>query len=76
MCFDVLHNPTWYIPIPQAVIDIFINEFRELCTGAFRESLIDRNTLNYLVIKFSCTSTFYTTPPPPETYCLRDWFVD
>lgn len=62
MCHEVLDNSTWYKPISPSSITGFINEFRELCTGAFWQGLIDKDTLNYLVPKHPHTPTFYTLP--------------
>lgn len=62
VCHEVLDNSIWYQPIPPTSITGFINEFRELCTGAFWQGLIDNDTLNYLVSKHLCTPTFYTLP--------------
>lgn len=62
MCHLVLDNLTWYKPISPTSITGFVNEFIELCTGAFWQGLIDKDTLNYLVPKHPRTPTFYILP--------------
>lgn len=62
MCCEVLNNSTWYRPIPLININGLINEYRELCTEAFWQGLLDRDTLNYLITKHPRTPTFYMLP--------------
>lgn len=62
MCKRILDNPWWYRSIYRCAIDGFQKEFYALVDGAFYQSVIDKNTWEYIRTSFPGEATFYALP--------------
>lgn len=70
MCNDILNNREWY----RIVIESFLKnckiKFTELVFQAYNDDLINKETLEFLLIKYPKTPTFYALPK------IHKWLKD
>lgn len=59
MCFDILRNADWYRPIPDSYYTQLHSKYNVLVGDAYSLGTIDKDTFEFLTVKFPVFSTFY-----------------